>query len=889
MARIPLELMRNWQDRDVMKADDYKRERDLIVTAVNDLDAGVDGNYYDKGEVDALLLENKNSDHLGTWQGYTPDQLKDGLAITPAQIGAVAQTDFDALSDKVNKIQSQRYYLSDFPLLEGEQDDTLRIQRAIDATPDFAELIFPDTVYRISDTISVDKAISITFEGNARIEATVPDINMLEMNLDYQGNAYHYATTDIKRGDKKFQVFTTPDDIKEGSYVSLHDDYDTYFTNQEFHQVQSVTYVNSSIVANPTFTGDANLDGIADNWSAETSDNYGDSATYSTDSTEQAQKITLNNATTSTRRSVYQELSVTANNIYNLTVDTKMTNVVGNFSAQIEVAFLDASNAVLSTFITYVPNIDSYTNVKLYNNQAPANATKARIRLVAEAEVGGSGTVWFKNPDFRKSTVEITLSDMVHFDKLYSRNARVIAIKNVSNIRLRNLQLVMPTTNTTGNALYLVGLTDFHIDGLKLQNVPPNDYGVEFHKCKRGLIERVFVENFGNTTSPVGRAITVRSGSNNLTFRSCAARNLDFFIQCDTVFNITFEDVTSETCSNAINFNAPFVSNITIRNCKFYNSLRSPVEFAIGTIDLSNMFGYDITIRDNYFQMDAYNYSGLRTFLPIKRLHVTNNRFIYRNGNDPNISTSQLAGIRLHPIRTNSIISNNVFEGMYWGLLVTESSSFPVTDNDGSIVMIRDNIFKNCVEAIRMNYGNKKRYVLENNACIGITNYFCSTYSSTFGANGHTFTTFVLNGLNVEQSSSMKMWYTDGSNVQYPPRFHSGLILRGAVRNISSDLSNSVVPGASFQLTQEDYLLKGDGETILLNPSGAVTSHATAPLPAGFVEGQRLTLINMSSNAITLNKGTNMVFNGAGTTKVLDSTKRMITFIWRNGTTWYEF
>lgn len=87
MANIPTNIMKNWQDGDVVRANEYKLERDTIVVAHNDTDAKLVALTTRTGTIEATIIStqssltgktDRNGDHLGTWQGLLPSDLDVG-------------------------------------------------------------------------------------------------------------------------------------------------------------------------------------------------------------------------------------------------------------------------------------------------------------------------------------------------------------------------------------------------------------------------------------------------------------------------------------------------------------------------------------------------------------------------------------------------------------------------------------------------------------------------------------------------------------------------------------------------------------------------------------------------------------------------------------------
>lgn len=91
MAQIPSNLLKNWKDGDVVKAGDYKLDRDSIVVAHNDTDTKINAldDRMENAEVNITSNQSavsslqtnktdKTGNHLGTWQGLNPVDFDSG-------------------------------------------------------------------------------------------------------------------------------------------------------------------------------------------------------------------------------------------------------------------------------------------------------------------------------------------------------------------------------------------------------------------------------------------------------------------------------------------------------------------------------------------------------------------------------------------------------------------------------------------------------------------------------------------------------------------------------------------------------------------------------------------------------------------------------------------
>lgn len=221
MAHIPKELMRDWKDEEVMRADDYKRERDIIVAAHNDTDAKIAG-FPGTEAILQWIAENENGDHKGTWQGYTPSDLNQTLEVTPEGIGAARKEDLEALSETIGRMKANRVDLNDYDRLEDEEDDRGRFQRAIDDTLEGGELRVPDGYY-YADSLVIDKPMTITFEGNATIEAVEENKDILTIQGTAEETTYSLSSN-VQRGQRVITLSATPTGYEEGDMIVLTDD-----------------------------------------------------------------------------------------------------------------------------------------------------------------------------------------------------------------------------------------------------------------------------------------------------------------------------------------------------------------------------------------------------------------------------------------------------------------------------------------------------------------------------------------------------------------------------------------------------------------------------------------------------------------------------------------
>lgn len=221
MANVQQSLLKDWQDQDVMKAADYKRERDLLVTAINDTDTRVKDTPT-RSEVEGMITDSELRDHKGTWQGYTPAQLSTVVSITPESIGAARQADLDATNAKVTAIETRVYSMASYQRQGGETDDIGRVNRAIAAVPAGGTLYFPQGLY-VFDSITISKPITIIFDSDSDVTPTAIDKDIFRIFGTASGTNYKLSAS-VARKDKQFTLTTTPTDLQVGDMIVLTDD-----------------------------------------------------------------------------------------------------------------------------------------------------------------------------------------------------------------------------------------------------------------------------------------------------------------------------------------------------------------------------------------------------------------------------------------------------------------------------------------------------------------------------------------------------------------------------------------------------------------------------------------------------------------------------------------
>lgn len=881
MANISKDLLATWKDGDTFRAGDYTKERDVIVAAVNDNDARLATMVTQTGLLQALS-DNANGDHKGTWQGYSPSDFTSSSTITPASIGAASQADLDAANARINNLYAKRINLSDYPRLPGETNDIGRFNRAIADMNDGDTLIVPNDYY-YAENITINKSISIVFEGNAVIESVNPNPSYILKYEGTLGTNNYILTAPANRWDRIVRLTTTPTDISAGDMIVLRDDTVRVGDSQpdvniEVHEIVSITNSESETLSNTALNTDSNSDGVVDGWIQNKSASL--TATYSLDTTESAQKIVIQSSTSSGSALIEQDnISVTPGQAYNLEVDAKVANLTGTAIGIIYVAWVDGSNNILSTSASKTfTNLD-WQRIKNWNLVAPTGAVSARIYLGISAQAtNDTGTVWLKNASFKKSTADLLLKDYVRLPKAVSSSQNVVKVNPLENIEIRNFKYKIKEGSTTGVGLYAWDVRNFRVVGLQADRGAES--AVQFRRSMYVTVEKFSIRNPQVVGSGQGYGIQFFGGNNGVTVRDGYTWKTRHSVDFDSTFDALVENVIDyegQQASFMITHNG-WCSDITYRSVKSLQAKSSGfVCESQGVSDPYTLTQHNIQIIDCEWHRDkdpadsvGYGF-GIWFKCPIMNSRVSNFRARYGDGSSYT-SGQDNAAIRMLPTRNDLVIDRLVARGFRRGVYITHTSNVAETAYSNKIVLNNITVANSNVGFL-INYGTGKSIILRNISCDNIIQNVFE------GNSAGSYREFILDGLSLTNSSSATVF-------QSVPTPDSGTKLKGAIRNIRSDRGHDIPsPAAGWALTMEDILLKGNGESVLL--SGTASASGSSALPNGIVEGQRLTILSSSAGTFTI-QSSNILYKGGATSISLTSTNRATTLEWRNGQSWYQ-
>lgn len=108
--------------------------------------------------------------------------------------------------------------VADFPRLEGETDDSGRLQRAIDACPE-GVLYIPKGFYEIAKTVRITNFCSLQMHKSAQLRAVAE----MDFVLEYDGNAIYNGTAPVNQYGERFcdqNIFIQGGDINGNGLAS---------------------------------------------------------------------------------------------------------------------------------------------------------------------------------------------------------------------------------------------------------------------------------------------------------------------------------------------------------------------------------------------------------------------------------------------------------------------------------------------------------------------------------------------------------------------------------------------------------------------------------------------------------------------------------------------
>ncbi len=168
-------------------------------------------------------------------------------------------------------------------------------------------------------------------------------------------------------------------------------------------ELSGVTRTN--LVKSSNMDADTNADGVVDDFSKAQTSNL--TATWSLDTTENAQKIEVTGSTDNDELAVvYQVIdNIVEGQIYSFLVNSKIQVNAGSFDGQIILVWRDNSNTILKATDTKAITNTTFSNIKLENITAPTGATNVKVELRARVNTSGdTGIVWFRNALFEKAS-----------------------------------------------------------------------------------------------------------------------------------------------------------------------------------------------------------------------------------------------------------------------------------------------------------------------------------------------------------------------------------------------------------------------------------------------------------------------------------------------------
>ena len=843
----------------------------ICVAAINDIEDNLSTGYATKRELEEGLYENNTGDHIGTWQGLTPSDITIGLGIKPEDIGAASQSQVDILADELNKVKSLRYNLNDFPRLADEEDDTERIKRAVNTIPVGGELVIPDNIYYISDTIVVERPISLKFEGNAEFKMTVVDKNILHFSGSADESYTHTLSSPIKRGDRSALLNSYPTNLNVRDFVFINDSsWRTGNINEDIQNVTKIEPIGQNTVVSPAMTTDLNLDGVVDDFQAATSGTG--SIQYSL---EGAQKITItSNDVGVSSGEVWQELPVTSDKLYSLGV-TALVDDIDDLVGRMYVKIFQDNNEISS----HVKDITSsvFTECFIHNIEIPSGANKVRIGFQLDSNSPTAvGSLLVKDAVFRISETKI------YFKGYANNNVAVSPVYGVTKLNmLEGVEIsggrfsLNPQSREIGTCIRLTFATNVHLNGVVCYNM--SDTGVWIEGCFDVTVTESHFTRSLNNIFGRGHGVFIDFGSSRITLDNCFIEDVYTGIEMKSASHLLFNKVViRDTIGTAI-FLSGFsnTSNLRIHQCDIESFDNGFDTMTTDQTDFTNQVLYNISVTETNFRLDSdTSKTAFRISYPIENLSISKCTFT------STIITKGTTGVILHPF-ANAVLDKCYFYHIDGAITYFNNREIGDLTSNKTSLKVSNCTFKDLRYGFEYYLGKNMDLDVSGTdfVNVSVTAFYIDTSKTTFSR-------FVLRSISIKNVPA----FFQGTTNQTIPLPEPSSRVSGSINNICSDTTGFATSTnllTNWTLTDVNKLLFNynvDGQTIFLSGEGTASATSGKVLANGLVEGQRLTFItNALSTPWVINKGTNIIFKtNAANLSMTQTTNPSVTFVWRN-------
>lgn len=459
----------------------------------------------------------------------------------------------------------------------------------------------------------------------------------------------------------------------------------------------------------------------------------------------------------------------------------------------------------------------------------------------------------------------VILRDFVRLPKAISTN-NVYRVFPLEDVEVNQLTYQMKEGSTRGIGIFMQYVRHAVIHGI--QGYRGAGSGVQIRKALHTRVQRFRFLFPQVTGSGQGYGVQFFGGCLHVIVKDGYTVGCRHAVDLDGCFDAYVSHVTDYHSSGAafVMSHNGFTSDIVFDQCQTYYTYGSGfVANSQGFADPLMCTFYHFTIKNCKVVMNHSAHAGVLFTSPCVHSSVQNCKIRYRTDKGVGLNN---AGIRLYPVRTQIKISDCQIQGVNKGIAI-QVVGFTRELTGPCRIIVRDTVIEMCDTVFFCSRGTHARLRLYNIECRQIR-------SSIFYFHRNScFYEFVLQGLSLFDSPQCR--FVIGA--------FQGKQSQGMIKQIVTDNPRRCSLGSRWTLSYDHLLFDGDGETILL--TGSPTTSGQHPLPNGWVEGQRITLMTIDGEWI-LHKGKNMVFKDENQPFIrLTKNRRTTSFVWKNGY-WFQ-
>lgn len=462
---------------------------------------------------------------------------------------------------------------------------------------------------------------------------------------------------------------------------------------------------------------------------------------------------------------------------------------------------------------------------------------------------------------------QVILRDFVRLPKtVSSKKGNLYRVFPLEDVEVNQFTFQMKEGSTRGIGLFMQYVRHASVNGIKGYRGAGS--GIQIRKALHTHVQNFRFLSPQVTGSGQGYGVQFFGGCLGVMIKDGYTVGCRHAVDLDGCFDAYISHVTDYHSFGAafVMSHNGFTSDIVFDQCQTYYTLGSGfVAHSQGFADPLTCTFYHFTIKNCIVVMNHSAHAGVYFTSPCKDSTVIHCQLRFQTKRGIGLNN---AGIKIYPAKAQMKIVDCQIQGVSKGIAL-QAAGLTQVENDQSRIIIRDTTIEKCDTAIFCSRGINQQMRLYNIDCRQIG-------GRVFHFHGKgTFREFVVQGLSLSHSPQCRFYIGTFKGKQS----------QGIIKQIVTDYTRGFSPSPRWTLTYNQLFLYGNGETILL--TGPHTISSRHPLPDGWVEGQRITLMTMDGTW-TLYKGRNMVLKDMSQNAIrLNEHHRTTTFIWKNGY-WFQ-